>query len=419
MTTTTTTTKKVLLRAPLLTQSGYGVHARQVARWLFNTEQKVNVDITTELLNWGGTPWITNIDAEGGLIKKILNANVPYTMENGAPFDVTIQLQLPNEWNPQLGKVNVGVTAGVEATLVNPMWIDCVNAMTVVVVPSEFTKQGFVATAARVGKKLTTPIVVVPESFPDTFLTAKHNPNSDVSKLLSATPTAFNILFVGQITSTNVNLDRKNMYRMMSLLNQVFGTTPDVGLILKTSYIGQSRRDREASESLLNQAIRGLNLIGNPRIYLLHGGMTDSEMFDLYSHPKTKVLVSLTHGEGFGLPLLEAAAAGLPVMATNWSAHTEFLNQGPKWLPITANLNTIPAEKADGDIWIAGSEWADPSDQEFGVKIKKLYQGHSTPKQWAVTGAEKIKQLYSFEAVSKAYDAAITVPLLLGTGETA
>lgn len=94
-------------------------------------------------------------------------------------------------------------------------------------------------------------------------------------------------------------------------------------------------------------------------------------------------------------------------MATNWSAHTEFLNNGPKWLPITATMSKIPDEKADGNIWIAGSEWADPSDQEFGVKIKKFYEGSAIPKRWAVEGAEKIKALYSFTAICKKYDQVI------------
>ena len=49
--------KSVLLRAPVLSMSGYGVHSRQVARWLFNAaDTRGDLDITTELLNWGQTP---------------------------------------------------------------------------------------------------------------------------------------------------------------------------------------------------------------------------------------------------------------------------------------------------------------------------------------------------------------------------
>ena len=38
-------------------------------------------------------------------------------------------------------------------------------------------------------------------------------------------------------------------------------------------------------------------------------------MNKLYNHPKIKCFVSLTHGEGFGRPLLEASMVGLPVIS--------------------------------------------------------------------------------------------------------
>jgi len=44
--------------------------------------------------------------------------------------------------------------------------------------------------------------------------------------------------------------------------------------------------------------------------------------------PQVKALVALTRGEGYGLPILEAAASGLPVIATGWSGHMDFLKLG-------------------------------------------------------------------------------------------
>ena len=49
-------------------------------------------------------------------------------------------------------------------------------------------------------------------------------------------------------------------------------------------------------------------------------------MNGLYNHPKVKAHVSFTHGEGFGRPLLEASLSGKPVIASNWSGHTDFLD---------------------------------------------------------------------------------------------
>ena len=55
--------KNVVIRAPLLSQSGYGVHSRQIAKYLLNREDFAT---TTQIVNWGNTPWILNHDAENG-----------------------------------------------------------------------------------------------------------------------------------------------------------------------------------------------------------------------------------------------------------------------------------------------------------------------------------------------------------------
>ena len=51
------------------------------------------------------------------------------------------------------------------------------------------------------------------------------------------------------------------------------------------------------------------------KIYLVHGDMTEEELNGLYKHPSIKAYINLAHGEGFGLPMFEAAYHKLPVVA--------------------------------------------------------------------------------------------------------
>ena len=60
--------KNVILRAPLLSCSGYGTHARQIYRWL----KTKDVNVVTQVVPWGITSWMINPDLEDGLIGDIM-----------------------------------------------------------------------------------------------------------------------------------------------------------------------------------------------------------------------------------------------------------------------------------------------------------------------------------------------------------
>jgi glycosyltransferase involved in cell wall biosynthesis len=113
--------------------------------------------------------------------------------------------------------------------------------------------------------------------------------------------------------------------------------------------------------------------------------------------------VSLTRGEGFGLPLLEAAASGVPVIATNWSAHTEFLSLG-RFIDINYDLIPIPEEKVDERIFMKGVRWADPHEDDFKNKILKFRKKNEIPDQWAKSLSQKIQDRYSSNAIQEIYD---------------
>ena len=65
---------------------------------------------------------------------------------------------------------------------------------------------------------------------------------------------------------------------------------------------------------------------------------------NLYNHPKVKAMVSLTKGEGFGRPLLEFSLTNKPVIASNWSGQTDFLN--PEFTAlVNGNIKSYPSNQ--------------------------------------------------------------------------
>jgi len=373
--------KRVLLRGPALTQSGYGVHCRQVARWLLS---KNNIDLSVQALPWGITPWHLNTDDK-------LTFDIMQRCRPLEPiYDVTFQVQLPNEWDASLGKYNVGITAGVETDRCNPTWIPACSSMNQVIVPSSHTMSSF----QHYGK--IDNMSIIPESFPDNLL----NPTDEI---LFDLDTDFNLLIFGQITGNNPENDRKNIYHTIRILCDVFADNPSVGIVLKTNSGKSTKIDRHITRSMLHQLINQVRRGPYPKFHFLHGALSDSEITSLYTHPNINALVSLTRGEGFGLPILEAAASGLPVIATNWSAYLDFMNKG-KFISIDYSLAPIHSSRCDPNIFMADAQWAAPNEDDFKDKIKKFYKKHDKPNEWAKELSTIIKKEYSFDAIASTYD---------------
>ncbi len=384
----------VLLRAPFLTLSGYGTHARQIGEWLMRLVKNDSIELYCEPLYWGTTTWITNIDRD-----PLVNALATRCKKLPRKPDVSFQLQLPNEWDPNLATINVGITAAVETDKAVPEWAACCDAMSHVVVPSQHSLNSLKAAgwSAPAGKAH-----VIGESFPDAMLGAPSTAALDPLPL-------FTFLVFGQMTGQdNARVDRKNLHNTVKWLLEEFTDDKEVGILLKTNQGRSTVFDAYHTENIVRSIVKEVASRTKktlPELHLVHGDLNDIEVAALYRHPNVKALVSATRGEGFGLPLLEAAACDLPVIATGWSAHTEFLGLG-RYVDLPCTLQPIPKERADGKIFPVGAKWAEVSEGDFKRRIRKFRTSASIPRDWARELGVKIRTKYSQDAIAAAWSAA-------------
>ena len=143
----------------------------------------------------------------------------------------------------------------------------------------------------------------------------------------------------------------------------------------------------------------------SPSIYLLHGEFTEEEMNGVYHHTKVKAMVSFTHGEGFGRPLLEFSLTGKPVIASNWSGHLDFLKDGAVLLD--GKLEDVH-ESAQNQFLIKGSKWFYVNYNEALKKFKDIYTNYDKYKTPAYQLGKQNLQNFGLEKMTKLFDTILT-----------
>lgn len=378
---------KVIVRGPVLSKSGYGEHARQVFKWALSRGH----DVRCQILNWGITPWFLDRNDLDGLIGEIMDRSAPFEEKP----DLSLQIQLPNEWDQELAKINVGITAGIETDKCNPEWKLACNKMSHVIVPSKFASDSLTS-----GGGITTKISVVPEAY-------NFEIDRDVSPLdLQEITTSFNFLLFGQVTGMDLDSDRKNLFHTVKWFCEEFSGDKNVGLVIKsnlgTNCVFHKKQLVALFQKLLSEVRKG----EFPRVYLLNGDMSAKEVAGLMKSPKVKSMISFTRGEGYGLPLIDAAASALPILATNWSGHLEFLSKG-HFSKVEYDLVPVSEKKIDGSIFMQGARWAQVREQDAKKRMRKTVESYSKPKEWASELMKIIRQNYSIEAICREYDVVI------------
>ena len=312
---------------PVTSRSGYGDHCRGIVNSLL-TYNKFDVKIVPT--RWGGTP-MTALDGPEPINAEIKQRILTEPLKSQP--ELQIQVTIPNEFQPQ-AKFNIGITAGIETTLPKAEWIEGLNRMDFTIVPSNFSREvlekaGFTKThpdGRQEPVRSVKPIDVVFEGVDTNVYKKTDEPSTEIDVTLNSIPESFNYLFVGHWLQGDIGADRKDIGMLVKVFCEVFrGKKNKPALILKTSGATFSKMDKDEILKKINVIRNSIGDVDLPNVYLLHGDLTPTEMNRLYNHPKVKVHVSLTHGEGYGRPLLESTLSGKPLLVTNWSGHLDFL----------------------------------------------------------------------------------------------
>lgn len=158
--------------------------------------------------------------------------------------------------------------------------------------------------------------------------------------------------------SLSSSLTRKHPFAAMDAFTAAF---PDGGAKLVLRVL-ESDRYPDAWRALCAHAARC-----GPSVWLMDTPGPLSTLHQLYA--AADLYLSLHRSEGFGLNLAEAMLAGVPVMATDYSAPLEFLDAD---CAVLIGARAVPAVDRFGPYTVPGATWAEPDIDQAIAALRRL-----------------------------------------------
>ena len=184
---------------------------------------------------------------------------------------------------------------------------------------------------------------------------------------------------------------RKSITETINAWAEVFGNKSSVELSIKTNHI----MNHEENKQKITQHVQRLGLTN---VNVWYGNLPISDMLLLYQ--RHNVFVLPTKGEGWGLPLIEAAAMGMPIITTMQSGNTEFLNPIQNSI-VPVEYDMVPVDCPDYQYCYPTEDhdwgmWAQPRPQSIAQALLYACDFFAELKTNAVTNSDVIRRDFSW-----------------------
>ena len=283
------------------------------------------------------------------------------------------------------GKYKIGYTT-CEVDGIPENWVRVLNEMDEVWSTSEWTKQVFIKSG------VVKPIYVISEGVDPNYFHPDIEPFT-YQELVAPDGKPYALQGKFKFISNFAWGRRKGVEDLFEAFRQEFSEDEEVCLMLKVlpSYAG---------EKILETAEKLFYRKGAAPIFLYDIKIARWELPRFYA--MGDCFVFPTRGEGFGLPLVEALAMGIPVISTGGSSQEEFLSRNGKPLP-GVKLLDYKMKKFDGkdSVYYWGFNWAIPNIAQLRKYMREVFENHKKYKEQAMESSEYIRKEWSWEKAAE------------------
>lgn len=321
------------------------------------------------------------------------------TMMETSPKEVVVCHSTPDVWwpgafgwddyqpcPPPSARYAVGRTM-YETDRLPQDWVTRCDRMDEVWVPTEFHKQAFERSGVDEAKVHVVPQAVDVEFFDP----GRISPTDQATWGARAEPGAFRFLSVFKWEA------RKGWDVLLEAFAVEFSAEDAVELVLKTTPFHSASTDvRTVVDERLKAARLAAGLKGSPpRVSVVHTHVKGSDLPGLYASCDVFVLPS--RGEGWGRPHVEAMAMGKPVIATNWSGPTAFLDES-NGFPVRI-LDLVPVPEGSAPLG-ESHRWAEPDGRHLRARLREAFEDVDATRRRGVKAREDMLRRFSPEIVA-------------------
>ncbi|MGC4073497.1 MAG: glycosyltransferase family 4 protein [Nibricoccus sp.] len=272
------------------------------------------------------------------------------------------------------GKYNVGYWAW-ELPEFPDAWIPYFEYLHEIWCPSDFVR-------AAIADKSPLPVVTMPHAI------SFRRPIESIPQLrtrFQLPADKFLFLFLYDLHSYS---ERKNPRAVLAAFRESGLASKDAALVIKV----HGTSGNEADLAALQAAVSDL-----PGTVLITESFSRADIYALEA--ACDCFVSLHRAEGFGLAVAECMYLGKPVIATDWSATAEYLNES-NGCPVRAELITLQHNHGP---YSKGQIWANPDVAHAADWMRRLHADRSLAERLGAAARATIEQKFSPEAIGARY----------------
>ena len=354
-------TRRLFWQSIMNFPTGYAMSCREILRAL----DRRGVRVAYRYVYGPGSPFpVVEPESNGDNLMNVIRGRLPDRLPRTAIVYGQGDVFARNQ-----GRRKVGFTM-LEVDGFPREWVRQANRMDEVWVPTDFNRRGFLESGLK--RPITTIPLGVDTDYFHPGIQGHPNPTGD-------------FVFLSNFEWG----ERKEPKLLLKVFNETFSAREPVRLLCKII-------NRDPMVRVLDEIRRlGLRESGGKISFLFNREFPYYQLGSFYR--SADCFISAGRGEGWDMPLMEAMACGLPTIATDWGAHTEFVHEGVAY-PLRVR-GTIPAVAKCP--YYEGFSWADPDPEHLRTLLREVYENREEARRRGAAAAREMAAKWTWDHTAR------------------